>query len=86
MLLMHQSHVLLTERRGLGSSVHSRDAELYALILAIDQLNTMVPPDYIKRVIIISDAALVLQQLQKGSPQSGHALAEQWWDKVLLFL
>ena len=64
MLLIHQSHVLLSECMGLGSIVHSRDAELHALILAIDQLNKMVPPDHIKQVIIISDTALVLQQLQ----------------------
>ena len=75
MLLMHQSHVLLSERMGLGSNVHSRDAELYALILAIDQLNKMAPPANIKQVVIILDATLVLQQLQKGSPQSGHTLA-----------
>ena len=71
MLLMHQSHVLLSECLGLGSNVHSRDAELLALVLAIDQLNKMAPPDHIKQVVLVSNAALVLQQLQRGTPQSG---------------
>ena len=83
---MHQSHILLTERLGLGSTSHSHDAEMHALILAIDLLNKTPVLEHIAAVILVSDAALVLQQLLHPAPQSGNALATQWWDKTLHFI
>ena len=49
---------------GLGSYTHSQDAELQALLLGIQLLNRTPPPIYIKEVILVSDSALALQQLQ----------------------
>ena len=66
--------------------IYSHDTEMHALILAIDLLNKTSVPEHIAVVVLISDAALVLQQLLHPAPQSGNALATQWWEKTLHFL
>ena len=83
---MHRSDVILYDRLGLGSFTHSRDAELQALLLGIQLLNRTPPPLQIKEVVLVSDSALALRQLQRAVPQSGHAATIKWHSRAQDFL
>lgn len=75
---MQEEHILQYERLGLGSRTHSRDAELWALLTAMNLLHRNPPPSRIREVVLVSDAALALGQLRSPWPTPGHSIMEQW--------
>lgn len=75
---MQEEHILQYKRLGLGSRTHSRDAELWALLTAMNLLHRNPPPSRIRDVVIVSDAALALGQLRSPWPTPGHYITEQW--------
>ena len=85
-VLIHQEHVLEYARLGLGSHTHSRDAELWALLRALQLLNKNPPSDYVKEVIIVSDAALALKQLRHTKPEPGHYIVLKWHEAAQALL
>ena len=85
-MIMHKEHVLQYERLGLGSTTHSRDAELWALLTAINLLIRNPPATYVQEVVLISDAALALKQLRHTRPEPGHEITKRWHTQARVFL
>lgn len=85
-IMLHQEHILAFECLSLGSRTHSCDSELWALLTALNMLNKTPPTDYVEEVVLVSDAALALNQLHSTKPEPGHDITLKWHDAATAFL